>query len=361
MAIAFATRNNNVQLFTFINHMKEYQPIVEQLRQLLQVNTHLKNALEESLHSAAEKGLGSPEEFYDFLDSILTHIPSEKELMPSVRRFYFVLSQSPGDILRNDPAFNAWMNRFVSERGNFMDTTASTDTLQSFIDNPEYKIDDYIKGPSGWLTYNQFLARQLKPGKRPIAGRCDNCIIVSPADSEFKGQWPVTDASSVVVKGTTYNISSLLEGSDYKNKFDGGIFTHSFLSITDYHRFHTPVAGIIREVKNTAARTWVNEARKADGELENIDDVGFQFTHTRGHIIIESPNGLVAVMPVGMGHISSVILNAETGTRLEKGEEFGYFAFGGSDIIMLFEPGKVELSAQENKHYKMGEAIGRYL
>jgi phosphatidylserine decarboxylase len=322
---------------------------------------HLKNALEDSLRATAEKGLESLERFYAFLNDMLTHIPSEKELMPDVRRFYFVLSQSPGDILRNDPAFNEWINRFVAEKGNFMDTGQSTATLQTFIDNPEYKIDDYIKGPSGWLSYNQFLARQLKPGKRPIAGRCDNSIIVSPADSEFKGQWPVTDKSTLTVKGNDYKVSSLLEGSNYKNKFDGGIFTHSFLSITDYHRFHMPVPGIVREVKHTPARTWVNEAKKPNGELENTDDVGFQFTHTRGHIIVESPNGLVAVIPVGMGHISSVILNAEVGVHLEKGEEFGYFAFGGSDMIMLFEPGKMELTAKENKHYKMGEAIGRYL
>jgi phosphatidylserine decarboxylase len=120
-----------------------------------------------------------------------------------------------------------------------------------------------------------------------------------------------------------------------------------------------PVSGIIREIKKIPARTWVNEVKKSDGSLENIDDVGFQFTHTRAYIIIESVTGFVAVMPVGMGHISSVNITAEEGATLIKGDEFGYFAFGGSDIIMLFQQGKVAFTAKENTHYKYGEQIAR--
>jgi len=153
-----------------------------------------------------------------------------------------------------------------------------------------------MKGPSGWLTYNQFLARQLKSGKRPIAGLCDDSIIVSPADSIFMGQRSIEENSTITVKGTTYSVANLLQGSAYQHHFKKGIFTHSFLSIADYHRYHVPVGGIIPEVKKIPATTWINEARKPDGELENIDDVGFQFEHTRGYIIIESAVGLVAVI-----------------------------------------------------------------
>lgn len=63
-------------------------------------------------------------------------------------------------------------------------------------------------------------------------------------------------------------------------------------------------------------------------------------------------------MPVGTGHISSVNITVEEGTTLVKGEEFGYFGFGGSDIIMLFEANTVEIIAKEKKHYKQGEQIG---
>jgi len=62
-----------------------------------------------------------------------------------------------------------------------------------------------------------------------------------------------------------------------------------------------------------------------------IDGTGYQFTQARGLIVIDSPVGLVAVLPIGMGQVSSVNLTAQVGAHLAKGEEFGYFAFGGSD------------------------------
>jgi phosphatidylserine decarboxylase precursor len=337
--------------------MPQRQKNVENLNKLLESNEHLKQALQISLQTAQEPGIQTLEEFYNFLDEILTQVPPESELMPSVRKFYFVISKSPDDMLRKDNAFNEWMNEFVISRGDFMDSTESVKTLDTFINDPKYKIDDYIKGPSGWLTYNQFLARQLKPGKRPIAGLCDDKIVVSPADSEFKGQWVIDENSTITAKGATYQANSLLDGSKYQHHFKNGIFTHSFLGIDDYHRYHVPVSGIIREVKKIRGGTWVNEERKPDGSLENIDDVGFQFTHTRGYIIIESAVGFVAVMPIGMGHISSVTLTAEEGAELVKGKEFGYFAFGGSDIIMLFEPNRIKLTAKQSTHYKYGEQI----
>jgi phosphatidylserine decarboxylase len=333
------------------------QPVVEKLIRLLEANDELKHAVQISLERAQVSDIDNLDKFYDFLDGILTHIPTEEALMPSVRKFYFVLSKSPDDILKKDDAFNSWINEFVNSRGNFLDIVDSTETLESFINNPEYKIADYIKGPSGWLSYNQFLARQLKPGKRPIADRCNDNIIVSPADSIFMGEWVVDESSTITVKEVTYSISTLLDDSAYKDKFREGTFTHSFLAVTDYHRFHIPVSGIIREVKKVPGKTWVTEIKKPDGSIENIDDVGFQFTHTRAHVIIESPVGFVAIIPVGMGHISSVNITAEEGVVLVKGDEFGYFAFGGSDIIMLFEK-QVQLDAKPNTHYKQGEQIG---
>jgi phosphatidylserine decarboxylase precursor len=333
------------------------QAVVQQLQDLLNSDSELRNAVNSALLQANEPGMNSLESFYQYLDDILTHIPTEEALMPSVRKFYYVLGRSPDDILKKDAAFNAWIDAFVQARGSFLDTIESTATLDSFINNAAYNIDDYIKGPSGWLSYNQFLARQLKPGKRPVAERCNDSVIVSPADSTFMGTWKIANDSTITVKGETYSVRALLDGSNYKDAFNEGVFTHSFLAITDYHRFHVPVSGVIKEVKHIPATTWITETKKPDGSLENTDDVGFQFTHTRAHIIIESPIGYVAVMPVGMGHISSVVITAEEETKLVKGDEFGYFAFGGSDLIMLFEK-PVNLIAKQGTHYKQGEYIG---
>ncbi len=98
--------------------------------------------------------------------------------------------------------------------------------------------------------------------------------------------------------------------------------------------------------------------RKPDGTFEVVDGAGFQFAQDRGLIVIDSPLGVVAVLPIGMAQVSSVTLTAEKGADLFKGEEFGFFAFGGSDIVMLFEAGRVEFDAQIGTHYNQGRRIG---
>lgn len=331
---------------------------VEKLANLLLERADLRDALALSLEKANREGIDTIDEFFNFLEGILTHIPTEKELMPSVREFYYLLSHSPENLLRKDRQFNEWILEFVNSRGEYLDTPGSAGSIETFLANPEFKAGDYIKGPSGWLSFNQFLARQVKPGKRPVDSPCDNHILVSPVDGEYKGQWKIEKDSTVTVKGQSYSINELIGPSAYRNKFKGGIFTHTFLSVADYHRYHLPVGGVVREIRQVPGGTWVNETVKEDGSLENIDDVGFQFTHTRACMIVESIIGFVAIIPVGMGHISSTIITAEEGTTLRKGEEFGFFAFGGSDIIMLFEAGRVEITCRSGMQLKQGERIG---
>ena len=85
----------------------------------------------------------------------------------------------------------------------------------------------------------------------------------------------------------------------------------------------------------------------------------YQIDQERGLIVIDSPEvGLVAVLPVGMGSVSSVNLTPEVGARLQKGDEFGFFLFGGSDIVMLFQNKKVVIDAQVGKKYLQGQRIG---
>ena len=337
--------------------MQSFQKEVTDFIKLINSRKDIEDSIKKALKNSDLPEIKTLENFYEFLNGILTNIPSEKELMPSVRKFYFILGNSPDDFLKKDEEFNNWLKSFVESRGNFMDSIESAKNLDSFIQNPKYNIDDYYLNPSGWLTYNQFLARQVKPGRRPIEGLCNDDIIVSPADSEFYGYHNIGFNSEVVAKGVSYSIIELIQGSNYADEFKDGIFTHSFLGIEDYHRFHLPIGGNIKEVKKITASTWINEEKKFKGEIENIDDTGFQFSHTRGYVIIDSPIGLVAIIPVGMGHISSVNFTLNEGTNLVKGQEIGFFAFGGSDIIMLFQKDKIKFTAIKNEHYKQGQQI----
>jgi phosphatidylserine decarboxylase len=336
-------------------------PVVEALAQLLRERPDLRSTLEGAIRNADLKGIESSEALLRLLDDSIAAIPNVAEHRPP-REFnlYYIIDHAPEDRLNRDDSFIAWMKKYTEARGHFMDTPASAAKISSYRSLPDWHIDDYIADPSGWMTFNQFFAREVKPGKRPITEPYNDKVIVSPADSVFEGAWDIDTNSKVTVKGVTWPIAKLLEGSPYEDAFKNGIYTHTFLNGNDYHRYHVPVAGEIKEVRKIEGRVYMDMIRTADGRLQAIDGDTYQYNQERGLIVIDSPDlGLVAVLPIGMGPISSVNLTPEVGARLQKGDEFGYFMFGGSDIVMLFQNKKVVLNAEIGKKYLQGQRIGQ--
>jgi phosphatidylserine decarboxylase len=240
-----------------------------------------------------------------------------------------------------------------------LDTTESfgEDVLRSFIeDAPEYTIgESMVDGrpnmPSGWLTFNQFFARELNAGLRPVADPSSNLTVTSPADCRFQHAYEVGADSAIpatTIKQTHRygNIEQLLDGSRHAGAFAGGTFCHYMLPPSAYHRFHVPVSGVIDESFVIDGRVFM-QVDLEDHELVSRDSAksGYEFSQTRGALTIDtsrSPEGdigIVGVVPVGMSHVASVVLTAVEGTTARKGDEFGYFQFGGSDIILLFQAG----------------------
>jgi len=338
--------------------MTKHQPIVDELISLLKLRPDLADALKESIRRADQSDVITMPQYYDFLNALVTLIPTERNLNPVLLKFYYLIDLSPDGALQSDESFQRWNRKFAEEWGAFLDTTQSAKGISGFFSNPNYHMDDYYESPSGWLTFNQFFARQVRPGKRPVDGLCDDNIVVSPADSVFQGQWSIQNDSRIKVKGLTWSVIDLLDGSPYQDRFRGGVFTHNYLDVNDYHRYHVPVRGVVKEVRKIPGNVTMDVIRKPDGSLDTIDGTGYQFTQDRGLIVIDSPLGLVAVLPIGMAQVSSVTLTAEVGVTLAKGEEFGYFSFGGSDIVTLFEAGKVAFDAKVGKHFNQGRRIG---
>jgi phosphatidylserine decarboxylase len=338
--------------------MSKHQPIVAKLIALLESRPDLVHALKESIRKANRPGIATLPQYYDFLDRMVTLIPTDRNLNPVLVKFYYLIDLSPEHVLQTDASFQRWSRKFAEDWGAFLDTTESARGIKSFFSNPGYHIEDYCVTPSGWLTFNQFFARQVRPGKRPVDGLCDDRVIVSPADSVFQGKWPIKNDSKITAKGMTWSVIELLDGSPYQDRFRGGVFTHSFLNVNDYHRYHVPAGGVVKEIRKIPGKVTLDVIKRPDGSLDAVDGTGYQFTQDRGLIVIESPVGLVAVLPIGMAQVSAVNLTAEAGAVLTKGEEFGYFSFGGSDIVTLFEAGKVKLDAKVGTHYKQGRAIG---
>lgn len=374
---------------------KTYSPVVQELIDMIAQNgweSKFQQALDHvhSLNVVEYEPIKTLEDYYDWCESNLHWVPKEDPegdiVYQHVTMFYYLLDQSPVKELQTPiipsklkdnvmpplSPLSQWMRKFVISLGMWMDSPESLtdEAVKSYYDSPRYNMSDYLMPKGGWKTFNQFFARSVKPGYRPIAAINDDHVITSPADSTNDGQWEVNADSQVYIKGLEWSIEELLEGSKYKDDFKGGTWIHQFLNTTDYHRQHAPVGGKIVEARVIQGATWLGVTAEPipgdpDGKqhivrrkLTALDEAGYQFIHTRGLIVIKSKIGKVAVLPMGMAQVSSIVVTCEEGTRLRKGEEISYFQFGGSDIVMVFQrDSNVSITAQPGVHYRVGTRI----
>ena len=337
----------------------QHAAVVNELVTLLDAEPALQTTLQAAIENAGLGEIKDIDGFLAYLDELATWVPRERDFVPHILELYYVVNRAPDDRLNDNEQFNVWLHRMIEDYGEFLDTPASVVYLDEFIARPNYKMEDYFVGPSGWLTFNQFFAREVRPGRRPIAEPYNDKAIVAAADAVFMGQWPIDENSTITAKGLEWRIDELLGDSPYADAFKGGTYTHSFLYIDDYHRYHVPVAGTVREVRNISGKVYMDVSRNADDELDVVDGDTYQFNQERGLVVIESPEvGLVAVLPIGMSYVSSVNLSARVGDELRKGDEFGYFLFGGSDIVMVFQDGGIVLDAEVGTKYLQGQRVG---
>ncbi|CAG8451643.1 9836_t:CDS:1 [Ambispora leptoticha] len=377
-----------------------YQPIVQRLMDMIQRN-NWKDDFEQAVVDAHKTGvedmvhIRNLTEYYNFLNYFVLWVPKEDETGTYVYNMlctlYFVLDQKtvkqyqspikpssyPSPLLTE---LSKWIVDFAKAMGEFLNTPQSLteESLQTFYTAQNYDVDAYEVPPGGWIghSFNEFFARKFLPGTRPIDRPSNPAIIVSPADSTFDGSWDINSDSILTLKGIPWHISELLANSQYANDFAGGKFTHAYLSPYDYHRLHAPVDGKVLEAKvipgqvylevcfqeDHSGKTRLNPNRKWDSDVKSLsspDSPGYQFRQTRGLILIDSPKvGKVAVLPVGMGQVSSVVLSTQAGAELKKGDEISYFQFGGSDIVLVFQAqSQVEILANIEKHYRVGQQI----
>jgi phosphatidylserine decarboxylase len=314
-----------------------------------------------------------------------------QEVYDHLCHFYYLIDQPVGTdgatLVQDIDWFSQWLVDFADLWGSFLNTADSFSDaiLQTYIDfSPYFRVQDsMIDGkpnkPGGWNSFNEFFARELNPGLRPIASPEDNSVITMPADCTYRMQYPISPDSKIpkiTVKKTHQfaSIPELLEGSKYANAFANGTFVHYFLGPYSYHRFHTPVAGMLEECYAVQGLTFL-EVNLVNGQFDAPDNSGddpspgtnsgegYEFTQARGVLTIDTTNsphgdmGIVAVIPVGMCQVSSVNMTATPGP-VAKGDEFGYFLFGGSDIILLFQQGKAPKIDTCNKYRYYGTDIG---
>ncbi|RDB20431.1 Phosphatidylserine decarboxylase proenzyme 3, partial [Hypsizygus marmoreus] len=219
------------------------------------------------------------------------------------------------------------------------DAPESALDIPTFIEFHGLNVDEILDPLDSFKTFNEFFYRKLKPTARPIEKPDDPYRLVSAADCRLMTFATVDDATRLWIKGREFTVARLL-GEAYKDhaeRYTGGALAIFRLAPQDYHRYHSPVEGRIGPMTVISGEYYTVNPQAIRSSLDVYGE------NVRKIVPIDSPHfGRVMAVCVGAMMVGSIKTTVQEGEYVLRGQEFGYFAFGGSTIVLLFERGAVE-------------------
>jgi len=246
--------------------------------------------------------------------------------------------------------------KFVSDwYGSKMDSPESVDKIADFV--KDYNIDLSEVKKQKFSSFNDFFTRELKQGARKID--TNKNVFISPADGKVFAYQNI-GKQDFIIKGYKFDIPKFLNDTVLAKKYKNGSLIIVRLCPTDYHRFHFPVDGIIEKTKKIEGPLFSVSPIALCEKIEIICRNKREYT-----IINTSQFGDIIYSEVGATMVGSIIQTYKS-KQVKKAEEKGYFKFGGSTIVLIFEKDKIKIdtdlilnTAQKiETEVKMGERIG---
>jgi phosphatidylserine decarboxylase len=188
--------------------------------------------------------------------------------------------------------------------------------------------------------------------QRPLPEPDHDGLIVSANDGPVR--YIVRNAQAQApfwVKGECYSLRDMLATDEHYDTFAGGDVIQSFLAGGDYHRFTSPIAGKILEVVPIPGLQF-SDAESAGYDPEGVDSLVYDaIVNTRTLVIIKGNElvGTMCVIPVAITEVSSLRINVTPGDDVMKGDELGWFSFGGSTLVMVFQKDTIDKFVVDDK------------
>ena len=213
--------------------------------------------------------------------------------------------------------------------GRYLSSAHSKWLISKFIERNEINMDIYEE--CDYSSFNDFFTRKIKPDCRPVPEDLD--VLISPCDC-LATVYPIQENTTFSIKNTEYTLRSLLRSPRLAKRFRGGYAYVLRLTVEDYHRYLYSVSG--KQSKNY----------HIDGTFHTVNPIANDYLpiykeNTRDYTVIRSKEfGDVLQMEVGallVGKIS----NHKQSTVVTRGEEKGFFEYGGSTIVVLTQKGRV--------------------
>lgn len=286
-----------------------------------------------------------PAEPITFFNRLTQRVETEHVYGEGFLRFTYEspLGSLPLHALVKRAAFSAWYGRR-------MDAPASRAKIAPFLAKYDVDTSEFADTPDAFRTFNEFFYRKLKPQARPIAAGENEVIF--PADGRHLVLPHIAACDAFFIKGIRFDLAALLGDATTAKRYEHGCMLISRLCPVDYHRFHFPCSGT------------PGASKQINGPLYSVSPIALR---KRPSILWENKReittlrtsrlGNVLLLEVGATCVGSIVQTFTPDAAISKGDEKGYFRFGGSCFITIFEPGKIRFSDDLIEHSKAGREV----
>jgi phosphatidylserine decarboxylase len=267
----------------------------------------------------------------------------------------WVYGTLPGRLIESSLLSRHWVSRLM---GAYYSSDLSAPQVRKFIQ--QYQIDESEFEPGPFDDFNSFFIRRFAPGKRSFVQGAE---MAAPAEARYFAWSESSEELRLPVKGAWLSPSELLADcheASYRQRLLGGPVLLARLCPVDYHRFHFPDRG-----------EWLS-LHRIHGRLRSVNPVALgafprTFLENERQVswLKTERFGLLAYIEVGALGVGRIRQTHAPGSSFERGDEKGYFLFGGSTVIVLGEPGKWKPSSDLLEHtegghetrVRLGEAV----
>lgn len=237
-------------------------------------------------------------------------------------------------------------------------TRWSARKIRPFIKAYDVDPSEFLEPISSFQSFNDFFIRKLKPSVRPIA-QGDHLAVI-PADGRYRIYPDLDRAFEFCVKGERFSLEGLLEDASLAARYAHGTLVMGRLCPSDYHRYHFPcncvpgpsriINGTLYSVNPIALKRDIQILMRNKRAICEMDTESF---------------GRVLFLEIGATNVGSIRQTYTPNLATPCGAEKGYFEFGGSAVIMLFEPRRIKIdpdliamSSQLEVRCLMGQRLG---
>jgi phosphatidylserine decarboxylase len=246
--------------------------------------------------------------------------------------------------------------------GSIQKSHFSKKKILPFIEKFHVDTSEFLDPVDSYHSFNDFFIRKLKPELRPITPGAD--IAILPADGRYLVYENIEKTDGFFVKGKKFSLEDLLRSRILAQKYAQGSMAIARLAPVDYHRFHFPVNCLPEEPQPICGPLFSVNPAALKKHVEILAE------NKRVITPLKTKNfGTVLFIEVGATYVGSIHQTFDPHEPHVKGDEKGYFSFGGSSLVLLFEPSRIQFDQDlidaSNRRIEvlgqMGQSLGRAL